>query len=125
MALGALGGLLDRDQARRAAWRRGVGVVAGAYAANQAVKFTVRRPRPQLPDLPQLTSTRSQLSFPSAHTTTSFAAARAYRGLLPARALYGLAGTLAISRMYLGVHYPSDVLAGAALGTAIAGVWPR
>jgi len=123
--LGALGGLFDRDEARRRAWRRGVGVVAGAYVGNQAVKFAVRRPRPQLSGLPQLTSTGSQMSFPSAHTTTSFAAARAYRGLVPARVLYGLAGTLALSRVYLGVHYPSDVLAGAGLGTAIAGVWPR
>ena len=86
---------------------------------NQALKGLVRRPRPQLDSLPQLTHTMSQLSFPSAHSTTSFAAARAYRGLLPAPLLYGLAGSLALSRLYLGVHYPTDVLAGAALGTAV------
>jgi undecaprenyl-diphosphatase len=65
----------------------------------------------------------SQLSFPSAHATSSFAAARAYRGLAPAPALYGVALALAVSRPYLGVHYPSDVAAGATLGTLIASRW--
>jgi undecaprenyl-diphosphatase len=65
------------------------------------------------------------LSCPSAHATTSFAGARAYARLgLPAAPLYALAGTLAASRVYLGVHYPSDVLAGAVLGTLAAGRGP-
>jgi membrane-associated phospholipid phosphatase len=92
---------------------------------NQTIKRVVARPRPQLDDLPQLTHTMSQLSFPSAHSTTAFAAARAYRGLAPAPLLYGLAGTLALSRVYLGVHYPSDILAGALLGHAVAEVGVR
>jgi membrane-associated phospholipid phosphatase len=72
-------------------------------------------------DLPPLASTPTQLGFPSAHSSTSFAAACAYARLgLPAPALYGLAGALALSRVYLGLHYPSDVLAGALLGTAMA-----
>ncbi|MBO0769488.1 MAG: phosphatase PAP2 family protein [Solirubrobacterales bacterium] len=86
------------------------------------MKRIVRRPRPQLDDLPQLTHTLSQLSFPSAHSTTSFAAARVYRELLPAPLLYGIASSLALSRLYLGVHYPSDIAAGALLGTAIGEV---
>jgi undecaprenyl-diphosphatase len=61
----------------------------------------------------------SRLSFPSAHATTSFAAAAAYRGLAPSRALYGAALLFALTRPYLGVHYPSDVVAGALLGTAL------
>jgi PAP2 superfamily len=56
------------------------------------------------------------------HATTSFAAARAYRRLAPAAALNAVAGMLALSRPYLGVHYPSDVLAGMLLGSVVAEV---
>ncbi|HMH46343.1 MAG TPA: phosphatase PAP2 family protein, partial [Solirubrobacteraceae bacterium] len=81
----------------------------------------VRRRRPLLAGLPPLTSTPSGLSFPSAHASTSFAGARCYSRLgLPAAPLYALAVGLSMSRLYLGVHYPSDVLGGALLGTAFA-----
>jgi membrane-associated phospholipid phosphatase len=125
LGLGGVGALGSHDPARARAWRRGAVLVAGAYAVNYAVKLAVRRPRPELRDLPPLTPTVSRLSFPSAHATTSFAAARAYRGLAPAGALYGAAAMFALSRPYLGVHYPSDVLAGALLGTAVGEAWPR
>jgi undecaprenyl-diphosphatase len=101
-----------------------VRAVAGAYAANYAVKLIVRRRRPELPGLEPLTPTVSSLSFPSAHATASFAAARAYGRVAPAAPLYAAALAFALSRPYLGVHYPSDVVAGAALGTVVAGVWP-
>lgn len=120
LALGTVGALSTHDPERRRRYRRGVGIVASSYLANQAVKFSVRRRRPELPGLPPLTSTASQRSFPSAHATTSFAAARAYAGLVPRSALYGAAIAFGLSRPYLGVHYPSDVVAGAALGRAIA-----
>ena len=119
MALGLAGAVRSEDEDRRRAWLRGVGVVVGAYALNFAVKLTVRRRRPKLPGLPPLSSTVSQLSFPSAHATTSFAGAHAYSGLAPCGPLYAVAIAFALSRPYLGVHYPSDVIAGAALGTAL------
>lgn len=124
IGLGLGGAALTRDRNRRAAWLRGVRVVAGAYAVNYAVKVTVRRRRPELPGLEPLTPTVSRLSFPSAHATSSFAAARAFSRAAPAWALYAAAAAFALSRPYLGVHYPSDVLAGATLGTAVAEVWP-
>jgi hypothetical protein len=125
LALGVSGAALDPDLSRRSYWRRGVGIIVAAYAANQAVKFTVRRRRPELKGLPPLARTESQLSFPSAHATTSFAAAWAYRRLAPPGALYAAAFALALSRPYLGVHYPSDVVAGGILGSVLAGAWPR
>jgi membrane-associated phospholipid phosphatase len=122
LALGLAGAALSGDEDRRRGWLRGVGAVAISYAVNQAIKFIVRRHRPDLDGLPPLTPTVTKLSFPSAHATTSFAAARAYAPLAPAWALYAAAVAFAVSRPYLGVHYPSDVVAGAVLGTAVAEV---
>lgn len=118
IALGLAGAALDPG--RRNQWLRGVVAVIDAYALNYAVKLAVRRPRPDFPDLPPLTPTVSRLSFPSAHATTSFAAARAFARLMPAGPLYAVAVAFALSRPYLGVHYPADVLAGAAIGTLLA-----
>jgi membrane-associated phospholipid phosphatase len=123
-ALGGVGAALaGDDEQRRVTWLRGLRIVAAAYGVNYAIKLAVRRPRPVLPDLPPLTPTVSRLSFPSAHATSSFAAARAYSPVLPAPLLYAVASAFAVSRPYLGVHYPSDVAAGALFGTLVAGAW--
>jgi decaprenylphosphoryl-5-phosphoribose phosphatase len=126
LALGLFAAAANAERpARRNAWLKGTATVAASYGLNTAIKFVVRRPRPNLPGLGPLTSTVTGLSFPSAHATTSFAAARAYGTLVPAAPLYALAVLIAISRIYLGVHYPSDLLAGALLGTALAAAAAR
>jgi membrane-associated phospholipid phosphatase len=119
LAIGLLGGAIEPQ--RRDRWGRATATVLATYALNTTLKLLVRRPRPQPAGLPPLTSTPTRLSFPSAHTSTSFAGAYAYSRLgLPGAPLYALAAGLACSRLYLGVHYPSDVLAGALLGSAVA-----
>jgi undecaprenyl-diphosphatase len=108
------------DPARRPCWRRALRAVALAYAFNTALKLASGRRRPQLAGLPPLTGTPTGLGFPSAHASTSFAGALAYSRLgLPRAGVYALAVGLAASRVYLGVHYPSDLLGGAALGAAV------
>jgi len=90
-----------------------------AEILNATVKAVVGRRRPALAHLPGLAVTRSQLSHPSAHATTSFAAATVLAEALPPALTFALASGMALSRPYLGVHYPSDIVAGALLGTAI------
>lgn len=119
LALGLAGALLDAP--RRGTWLRAARAVLAAYLLNTLLKTVVRRRRPALEQLPALIATPTQLSFPSAHASSSFAAARAYSRLLPAAPLYAAATAMALSRVYLGVHYPSDIAAGALLGAVVGG----
>ena len=106
------------DARRRPQWLRAWRVIAGSFAANQVVKLLVRRERPDVPELPRLMHTMSNRSYPSAHATTSAAAARVLSPLVGVP-LHPLAGAMSLSRLYLGVHWPSDVAAGYALGAAV------
>jgi len=105
-------------------------IVAGilgpvAIGVNYIVKVIVRRPRPVLEGLPPLGGAPSSLSFPSGHATSSFACATAMTRIAPeAAVLFLLAAAIGISRPYLGMHYPSDVLAGTVLGIALGLVVP-
>ena len=119
-AIGVTGAVLSRR--RRDDYVRAVEIVLLTLLANTLVKYTVRRARPVLEDeLPALTPVLSGRSYPSAHASTSFAGAYALAAAgLPSGPLHLLAAAMALSRPYLGVHYPSDVLAGAVLGDAMA-----
>jgi membrane-associated phospholipid phosphatase len=123
LAIGGAMALLDSGE--REEW-----IVAGllgpfAIGLNYAVKLVVRRPRPVLDGLPPLGGAPSSLSFPSAHSTASFACATAMTRIDSAAAvLFVLASLIAIGRPYLGMHYPSDVLAGAVLGIAVGLIVP-
>ena len=120
VALSGIGALLVPR--RRRDWLLvGVGAVA-AHAAAIVIKLAVRRKRPHHPDIAVNVGTPSSLSFPSAHATSSTAAAmllcRATRSPLP----LVIVPLMAMSRLVLGVHYPSDVLAGIAVGATVARV---
>ena len=124
-------------------------MIAGSFVACQAVKLLFRRPRPDVADLPPLTGTLSNRSYPSAHAATSAAAMRVLpplvdevlapnvrgsrvralpasadaapsAGSVVAAAFASAAIAMSLSRLYLGVHWPSDSAAGFALGVAYA-----
>lgn len=104
-------------------------VNAGASVINlgitTALKYTVNRNRPfeTYPDIIKKADAGSP-SFPSGHTSGAFATATALSLSYPEWYViapsFAYAGTVAYSRMYLGVHYPSDVLAGALVGAGSA-----
>ncbi|MDQ0583013.1 phosphatase PAP2 family protein [Streptomyces rishiriensis] len=118
-ALWLAGGIVGAavDGARRGAWLRATALTAGAHAASIGVKRVVRRPRPA--HVEHLVRTAGRHSFPSSHATSAAAAAVAY-GALGVHAAAPLAAAMCLSRLVAGVHHPSDVAAGAALGAVTA-----
>jgi undecaprenyl-diphosphatase len=123
LAAGLAGAAVDGG--RRGAWLRGAALTAGAHLVSMGVKRVVRRPRPA--HVEPRVRTLGRHSFPSSHAASSAAAAVAY-GALGAYAIPPLALAMCLSRLVVGVHYPSDVAAGAALGALTARVgasWMR
>ncbi len=120
-AVWIVGGLAaaSLDAPRRRHWLRATACVAASYGISTSIKLAVARRRPMVEDLPHLMATPTGLSFPSSHATSSFAAARAFGALIPGAPLQLAAVAMGVSRLYLGVHYPSDVAAGALLGTVL------
>jgi undecaprenyl-diphosphatase len=97
-------------------------VVVAADLSASGLKHAVGRPRPaEALGIDVLMSSPSSSSFPSGHAATSFAAALALALAVPRLAafVFGLAAVIAFSRLYVGAHYPLDVLGGAALGAAV------
>ncbi|MFI6039083.1 phosphatase PAP2 family protein [Streptomyces sp. NPDC051315] len=120
LAAGLVGAAVDGS--RRGAWLRATALTAGAHVASMGVKRIVRRPRPA--HVAPLVRTAGRHSFPSSHATSAAAAAVAY-GTLGAHVVPPLAAAVCLSRLVVGVHYPSDVAAGAALGALAARIGAR
>ncbi len=120
---GALGATKGR---RRPAAARGLlALGAASVLANGPAKLVFRRDRPPthgIPALRRLSRDLTTFSFPSGHAASAAAFATGVALDSPGAAVpvAALAATVAFSRVYVGVHYPGDVLAGAALGVGAA-----
>jgi membrane-associated phospholipid phosphatase len=114
------------DPLRRRRWVTAAALAPTAIGLNYCVKLITRRKRPKLDGLPPLGGAPSSLSMPSAHSTAAFASATAMSRIAPRRGpiLYLGATAMALTRPYLGMHYPSDIVVGAALGTALGRLVP-
>jgi undecaprenyl-diphosphatase len=125
VALAALLGITGGRFARRAGLRGLLALAVTSAVTNLPAKLLTGRERPGLdvvPEVRRLARIPSSTSFPSGHSASAFAFATAAGMELPhLRApLWGLAGTVAFSRVYTGVHYPGDAIVGSAIGFAVA-----
>ncbi|MFZ0835149.1 MAG: phosphatase PAP2 family protein [Mycobacterium sp.] len=123
LAVSAVGALAQPDNRRQ--WLLAGAGAFTAHATAVAIKRVVRRPRPSDPAVEVNVGTPSALSFPSAHATSSTTAAVLMAPLtgLPLPLL--VVPPMALSRLVLGVHYPSDVLTGVAVGVVIARMFEK
>ncbi|HWH20597.1 MAG TPA: phosphatase PAP2 family protein [Solirubrobacterales bacterium] len=113
------------DKPRRRAWATCAALGPAAIVLNYGIKLVVKRPRPVLEGLPPLGGAPSSLSFPSAHSLSSFAVATAMTRVDPrAKVAFIPAEAMAAGRRYLGMHYPSDVVVGVLLGLALGATVP-
>lgn len=115
--------LLDAGPLHDAA-RQALATLVVSHVAVQLVKRTVNRPRPSLREATaSLVAEPDKFSFPSGHSCAAMAVSFSYALAFPAISLplMGLAVLVGASRVFLGVHYPGDVLVGQvlAIGTAL------
>jgi membrane-associated phospholipid phosphatase len=133
--IGVPAGLLTYDLLRHSdkAEKRKPFFIASSLAASSVItfglKYSVNRPRPYVTYIDIIKKGNGgEKSFPSGHTSSAFALATsvslAYPKWYVIAPAYVWAGTVAYSRMRLGMHYPSDVFAGAVIGAGCAwGCW--
>ena len=122
--------LLAVPKTRKTGYAAVVSLIFGVIVTNLLLKNIVARPRPfaEIEALIPLIAKPTDFSFPSGHTTASFAVALVMLRMLPKKIgipAVVLAALVAFSRLYLGVHYPTDVLTGfvvALVGSSLA-VW--
>ena len=122
--------LLAIPKTRKTGYAAVLSLIFGVIVTNLLLKNIVARPRPfaEIEALIPLIAKPTDFSFPSGHTTASFAVALVMLRMLPKKIgipAVVLAALVAFSRLYLGVHYPTDVLAGfvvALVGSSLA-VW--
>ncbi|ANW17364.1 bifunctional phosphatase PAP2/diacylglycerol kinase family protein [Streptomyces clavuligerus] len=112
-------------RARRAAVRGGASLALASAVINTVGKRSVRRDRPLLDTVPVIRRLKRQpftTSFPSGHAASAaaFTAGVALESRSWGALVAPVAASVAFSRVYTGVHYPSDVLVGAALGVGAA-----
>ncbi|MEV7170758.1 phosphatase PAP2 family protein [Streptomyces sp. NPDC093224] len=123
-------GVFGSAGARKAAVRGAASLALASSTINTIGKWSVRRRRPLLAGVPavrQLSVQPTTTSFPSGHSASAFAFATGVALASPGwgAVLAPVAASVAFSRVYTGVHYPSDVAAGAALGVGAAFVVRR
>ena len=116
--------LVGGDQQSRLAVAIAAVAISLSILVFTLVKHSLQRPRPfeSWPQLSCLLAAPDKFSFPSGHTMTAFAASTVFALLIPGSGLvfYPLACLIGFSRVFLGLHYPTDVLVGALVGSGIA-----
>jgi undecaprenyl-diphosphatase len=109
---------------RMGAWRLALAVGLTVLIVEGAIKPAIDRARPfdVLSDVQVIHTRPATSSLPSGHTAYAFAGALAAGRVFPSArvAMWTLAALIAVSRVYVGVHWPSDLLAGALIGVACA-----
>lgn len=119
-------GLIKKDKKLQQQSYKIIATLAVNTAITQGLKYTVNRSRPyeDYPTIIYPYTIENDASFPSGHTSTAFALATnlsiQYKKWYIAVPCYAWAASVGYSRMYLGEHYPTDVLAGAAIGIGSA-----